>query len=109
MFCSHPTQGCEYSLAPDVLSEDPNFFQHVQQFAVEVHFSKKWCTSTEELYSFATLLELLSEVGLELIETMVTPCAAHDQATGLLPELQSRTGMRLHEGHCHNYLFARLA
>lgn len=103
------TQGCEYSVAADVLAEDPEFFHHVQQFAVEVHFSKKWCKAHEELSSFVTLLELLSEAGLELIEVMVTPCAPSDQASGLVPELESRAKkMRLEEGHCHNYLFARL-
>lgn len=34
-----PTQmdceGCEYALARDVLAEDPAFFHHVSQFAVE--------------------------------------------------------------------------
>lgn len=92
-----------------MLDEDPDFFHHVQQFAVEIHFSKKWCKDKEELHSFVTLLDLLSEAGLELVEIMVTPCAPSDQASGLVPELESRASqMRLNEGHCHNYLFARL-
>ena len=104
----YPPQGCEYSVAADVLQEDPGFFHHVSQFAVEVHYSKKWCRDEQELYSYATLLELLKEAGLELVEAMVTGCAPYDQATGLLPELASRKALRLDEGHCHNYLFARL-
>jgi hypothetical protein len=33
-------EGCEYSLARDVLEEDPDFFQHIDQFTVEVHYSR---------------------------------------------------------------------
>lgn len=101
-------EGCEYSLAADILREDPEFFHHVGQFAVEIHYSQKWVRGKEELYSYATLLELIKEAGLELITAETTKCSQSHQATGLLPELASRKGLRLNEGHCHNYLFARL-
>lgn len=101
-------EGCEYSLAEDVHTDDPDFFNHIGQFTVEVHFSRKWCRSVRELNSFAKLLEMLQHAGLKLVEATVTTCAPEDQATGVLPELASRKGLRLDEGHCHNYLFARI-
>eukprot|EP00882_Tetradesmus_deserticola_P032288 GHRQ01036584.1.p2 GENE.GHRQ01036584.1~~GHRQ01036584.1.p2 ORF type:complete len:125 (+),score=20.56 GHRQ01036584.1:54-377(+) len=33
-------EGCEYSIARDVLQEDPGFFNHIDQFAVQVHYSR---------------------------------------------------------------------
>jgi len=66
-------EGCEYSLARDVLQEDPKFFDHVGQFAVEVHFSKKWMKGKEELHALASLLQIMKESGLEFIEAKITP------------------------------------
>lgn len=100
-------EGCEYALARDVLAEDGQFFTHVSQFTVEVHYSKKWLSTEEALHGLAALLYLLQEAKLELILADITHCAHADEQTGLLPELVAR-GMRLEEGHCHNYLFARL-
>eukprot|EP00775_Hariotina_reticulata_P000977 gene977-1305_t len=65
-------EGCEYSLARDILQEDPTFFDHIGQFAVEVHYSKLWMKGKEELYGMASLLQLLRASGMQLIESRVT-------------------------------------
>lgn len=106
-------EGCEYSLARDILAQEPDFFHHVDQFAVEVHYSKTWMKSTVYLYALAALVQLLEEAGLELIHFQISGCAPARQATGLVPELEMvklidairKNGREL---HCHNYLFARL-
>lgn len=87
--------------------------------AVYFCICRKWLRGKDELQSFAALLWLLKESGLELIETSNTVCILTDQATGLVPELVERSvQMALNGpdgesidgkyGHCHNYLFARL-
>jgi hypothetical protein len=100
-------EGCEYSIARDVAAEDPDFFSHVQQFGIEIHYSKKWLKGAAELSALANLLHLLRSAGLELVSYDITTCAPEDQATGLVAALQD-IGLRLGEGHCHNYLFARV-
>lgn len=103
-------EGCEYSLAADVLAEDPSFFSRVDQLAIEVHWSRAWLKSRAELQAIACLLELLEDAGLKLMHADLTPCAPADMATGLLPELQEYMGVLFApkpDLHCHNYLFAR--
>jgi hypothetical protein len=45
------TKGCEYSLARDILAEDPTFLHRVDQFSFEAHVSKQWLDSAEALYT----------------------------------------------------------
>jgi hypothetical protein len=107
-------EGCEYSLARDILEHDLDFFHHVDQFAVEVHYSKLWLKNKVHLYAFAALISLLEEAGLELIHFGLGGCAPSDQASGLIPELsmvhlvKSVVRSNGQELHCHNYLFARV-
>jgi hypothetical protein len=108
-------EGCEYSLARDILEEDPEFLTHVDQFAVEVHYSQRWMKSRAHLHSLAALVQLLEDAGLDLVHAQASKCSPKDQATGLAEGLQSlrlidviispRDGQ---ERHCHNYLFARV-
>jgi hypothetical protein len=103
-------EGCEYSIATDVLSEDPEFFQAVDQFAVEVHWSMMWMQGRAEMYAMASLLDLLEAAGMQLMHVDLTPCGAFAAKSGLLPELKPFMSV-LFEGpqlHCHNYLFARV-
>lgn len=103
-------EGCEYSIAADILAEDPDFFHAVRQFAVEVHWSRVWVKSTTEMYGFASMLDLLEEAGFQLMHADLTTCGPADQQTGLLPELEPLFPL-LFEGsptHCHNYLFAKV-
>jgi hypothetical protein len=57
-------EGCEYSLAGDVLAEDPTFFSRVDQLAIEGQWSRVWMKSKSELFATARLLELLADAGL---------------------------------------------
>jgi hypothetical protein len=101
-------EGCEYSLARDVLAEDPDFFGRIDNFVVEIHYSKRWIKSVDYLHSLAALLHLLEDAGLELIHFELSGCSPQARATGLIPELaSSKLGRFLHLP-CHNYLFARL-
>ena len=100
-------EGCEYSLAKDVVLEDPDFFHKVGQFAVEIHVSKVWLDSTEHLYSLGKLLKVMEEAGLRLSHASVEGCAPADEEPGCMQELLD-TGIPCGMGKsCHNYLFAR--
>jgi hypothetical protein len=106
-------EGCEYSLARDVLEHDPDFFTHVGQFAVEVHYSRRWLKNKMHLHSFASLLELLEDAGMDLVHFEIGGCAPEAHATGVIPELESTKlieAVRINgrDAHCHNYLFARV-
>lgn len=104
-------EGCEYALARDALTDDPDFFRHVDQFAVEVHYSRMFLKTKLHLHSFAALLEMLEDAGLVLIEFEVSGCGPAARATGVIPELLT-TQLYQSVGtdrHCHNYLFARLS
>lgn len=103
-------EGCEYALARDILQHDPAFFHHVDQFAVEVHYSKIWLKGRAHLHGLAALMELLEDAGLELVHALIGSCSPIDQATGVVSELKD---LKLFEAggkdrHCHNYLFARV-
>lgn len=103
-------EGCEYSLAADVLAEDPAFFTRVDQFAIEVHWSRMRMKSKAEMYALASLFELLDNAGLKLMHANLTPCGAFAARTGLLPELKDYMSVLFAPGpqvHCQNYLFAR--
>jgi hypothetical protein len=103
-------EGCEYTLAADVLDEDPMFFSKVDQFAIEVHWSRFWLKSRAELNAIARLFQLLEEAGFKLMHSDMVPCG-EETATGLLPELQEYMSVLFAPRpnmHCHNYLFARI-
>jgi hypothetical protein len=106
-------EGCEYSLARDILSIDPTFLHNVDQFAVEIHYSKKWLKSLVHLHALAALVELLEDAGMDLVHFGIGGCAPSDQATGLVHELERVKLIDIirqngREYHCHNYLFAKV-
>jgi hypothetical protein len=43
-------EGCEYSIYTSVMEHDPNFFQRVDQFALEVHLSRVWIHGPKEVF-----------------------------------------------------------
>lgn len=106
-------EGCEYSLARDILDHDPAFFSHVDQFAVEVHYSKRWMKTKAHLHSLAALVELLEDAGMDLVHFDLTGCSGIEQAKGVIEEMET---VQLFDAlrpsgkdrHCHNYLFVRL-
>lgn len=103
-------EGCEYSLATDVLLEDPEFFHRIDQVAMEVHWSRTWLASKDHMYAMASLFDLLEEAGLQLMSASLTSCGPFTTNAGLLPELQEYMTSLFVDGpklYCHNYLFAR--
>lgn len=110
-------EGCEYGLARDVVTQDPDFFYRIDQFSVEIHLTRNWVNSDEELYYFGLLLELLQESGLQVRHGSITPCGDGHENLGCRQELHDRNfpcgwDSKLRGGFgrsCHNYLFARTA
>ena len=100
-------EGCEYSLGVDIANEDPHFFHKVDQFAVEVHVSKKWLNDQATLHALGLLYEYLEEAGLELQHYFIQHCSKADEATGCMEELDQMHYPCGHGKSCHNYLFAR--
>lgn len=82
-------EGCEYALARDILEEEPNFFDHVDQFSFEVHLTKVWMEDTETLYYFALLLKLLDDAGLKLQHSVRGSCSPQDESAGCMEELKA--------------------
>ena len=98
-------EGCEYALIKDMAQEDPNFFDRIEQFSVEIHLSRKWIRSNEHMNNLGLLYHVLFSAGFELIHKDITHCAPKDEATGC-PDVLKSMGYPCH-AHCHNYLFAR--
>ncbi|EFJ52311.1 hypothetical protein VOLCADRAFT_115955 [Volvox carteri f. nagariensis] len=100
-------EGCEYSIARDVLAEDPQFFNHVQQFAVEIHIAKKWIWSRNHTLNLGHLYTLLDAAGLALRHASLTPCNRRHEASGC-DETLLELGYPCWDGiMCQNLLFAR--
>mmetsp|Transcript_20278 Transcript_20278/g.28894 ORF Transcript_20278/g.28894 Transcript_20278/m.28894 type:complete len:304 (+) Transcript_20278:99-1010(+) len=77
-------EGCEYALARDILQEEPDFFDHVDQFSFEVHLTKVWIQDTESLYYFAFLFKLLHDAGLKLQHSVMGSCSGRDEKAGCM-------------------------
>jgi hypothetical protein len=52
-------EGCEIALARDILTEDPTFLDRVGQLTIEIHASKAWINTKEQLYYFGLLFALV--------------------------------------------------
>ena len=100
-------EGCEYALGEDIAIEDPDFFAHVDQFAVEVHVSKHWLDSVDALHALGMLYLFLEAAGLELQHAQVAGCSPHHEKKGCLDELQEMKYPCGNGKSCHNYLFAK--
>jgi len=101
-------EGCEYALAEDILQEDPTFFDHVEQFAVEIHVSRVFMTSPKHGLNLGRLFLLLERSGLQLIEALLGPCGPPHETSGCTAELVESgypCGPNL---MCQNLLFARI-
>lgn len=102
-------EGCEYSLGEDIVSEDPFFFQSVDQFPVEVHVSKTWLDTEDALHSLGLLYIFLESAGLELQHAAIGPCHPDHEKPGCMDELLQMDYPCGSGKSCHNYLFARSA
>ena len=104
----------EYSLARDILIEEPDFFRHVDQFTFEVHLNKYWVNDTETFYYLALLFKLLHEAGLEFMGASMMSCGWHVERYGSVQEMidigyPNAGAKRLYRRRsCHEYLFARV-
>lgn len=107
-FLKMDCEGCEYSLARDILTEDPDFLHHVDQLSLEVHVSKEWVKTQETLYYFGKLFQLLEEAGLKLQATLVASCNRFHERMGCMKEIQDIGYPCGNRRSCHDYLFARV-
>ena len=62
-------------MARDIVRDDPSFFDHVDQFVVEVHLAREWLNSTETLYYYGMLLKKLNDAGMRLHDARELGCA----------------------------------
>ena len=101
-------EGCEYALAQDILLEDPDFFQSVDQLAIEIHVSQKWLKTEVHAHHLGMLYALVKAAGLRLVETVFGGCHRDHEAPGCHPALQE-AGFPCDQGKmCNNLLFARV-
>lgn len=108
-------EGCEYSLARDILEEDPSFFDSVDQFTFEVHLNTIWLNDTESFYYLAQLYKLLEESGLEAMGTSIGGCGWDNEEFAPYPLVvemgypgQGEEKLKRRRS-CHEYLFARIS
>jgi hypothetical protein len=93
--------------------EEPDFFQHVDQFTFEVHLNMRWVNDTETFYYFALLFKLLHEADLELMGVAIKGCGKPAEAVGSIQEFidlgyPNAGAAEIHRRRsCHEYLFAR--
>jgi len=81
-------EGCEVSLARDILREDPTYLHHVDQMSIETHASKVWITSTEHVYYFGLHFALMEEAGFQLEWSSVFGCSKRHEIAGCVPEFE---------------------
>ena len=101
-------EGCEYTIAEDVLKEDPTFFNDVKQFAIEVHLPRAFMAGKTEVDNLARLYKLLKEAGLVLKSAFYSGCNPTHEASGCAPELIESNFPCASGIMCQNYLFARI-
>jgi hypothetical protein len=109
--CGHPIfalkmdcEGCEYSLAPDILADDPNFFLSVLQFNFEVHLPRSFAHRDEDIYNLGRLFRLIYLSGMRLVHVDDGRCGPKDQELGC-HDLLGSIGFPCVPG-CRSYLFA---
>lgn len=81
-------EGCEVSLARDMLREDPWFLHHVDQISIETHVTKTWMTTREHVYYFGLMFALLEEAGFKMEWSSVFGCSKRHEVAGCMPELE---------------------
>lgn len=106
-------EGCEFSLARDIMLEEPDFFHHVDQFTFEAHLNQRWLNDTESFYYMALLFKILEEAGLKVMGTSIGGCGWDVEEHESIPQLielgYPNAGQKLVRSRrsCHEYLFAR--
>lgn len=97
-------EGCEYSLAQDILRDDPHFFLAVLQFNVEFHIPKSFASTDEDVYNLGRLLRLIHLSGMKLIHVDSGQCGPQDQVLGC-HDMLKKLNFPCEPG-CRSYLFA---
>jgi hypothetical protein len=98
-------EGCEYSLAGDIINHDINFFQHVQQFNIEIHSPMGFMATENEVYGFGRLYRLLKLANMHLVHADNGRCSPTDERKGCHPYLVE-SGFPCLPG-CRSFLFAK--
>lgn len=104
----------EYSVARDILLEEPDFFHHVDQFTFEVHLNKNWVDDIETFYYLALLFKLLHEADLVVMGVAIKTCGRPNERAGAIQEFIDMGYPVVGDGElkgrrsCHEYLFARV-
>ena len=80
-------EGCEYAIYPWLVNEEPNFFDFVDSFAIEVHISKHFMTSVDDFWNYAKFLAMLKRAGLELVHSKFGECSYIHWKGGCIPEV----------------------
>ena len=100
-------EGCEFALARDVASDMPDFWDSVDQFAVEIHVPRLFMKTKRHLDNYILLLQQLRKAGLKLAHADIKDCSPKDEATGCLPELVELGYPCKSRKMCQNFLFAK--
>jgi hypothetical protein len=94
--------------------EEPDFFQHVDQFTFEVHLNKNWVDDIETFYYYGLLFKLLHEADLELMGVAIKGCGRPAERLGSMQEFidlgypNAGAAEVARRRSCHEYLFARV-
>ena len=79
-------EGCEVTLARDILREDPHYLFHVDQISIEAHVTRVWVDSREHVYYFGLMFALLEEAGFVMEWSSVFGCSKRHETPGCMPE-----------------------
>ncbi|DBB13150.1 TPA: hypothetical protein ACH3X3_004900 [Trebouxia sp. C0006] len=77
-------EGCEYALARDILRSHRQFFEHIDQLAVELHLSDKFLRSEQHVLSLGTLFYLLQQADLKLADAKFSGLDPLDETGALI-------------------------
>jgi hypothetical protein len=75
-------EGCEYSLAHDIIRDNPNFFATVLQFNFEVHLPRAFAPTDQNIYDLGRLFRLIYLSGMKLVHYDNGLCGPKQIATG---------------------------
>jgi hypothetical protein len=104
-------EGCEYYLYESTLQYKPDFWAHVEQFAVEIHVTKKFMPvgidGEGDGLGLAYLFALLRREHFRIQDVKLTSCAPDDEALGCSQTLVAH-GWPCAQGQmCQNILFSK--
>jgi hypothetical protein len=98
-------ESCEYSLAFDILNDDPSFFDHILQFNIELHFPRRLMKSDNAVCSLGRLFRLLKLSSFELVHVDDGHCSLVDEEEGCIG-LFVESGIPCLPG-CRSFHFAK--